>query len=62
MSFRDTYNLNQNISEINLSGPDNLEFAIKNISEDISKFAQDLLSLKEIIAPYSFITSYNVVL
>ena len=62
LSFRDTYNLSQNISEINLSGPDNLEFAIKNISEDISKFAQDLLSLKEIIAPYSFITSYNVVL
>jgi hypothetical protein len=50
LSFRDTYNLSQNISEIKLSGPDNLEFVEKNISEDISKFAEVLLSLKEIIA------------
>ncbi|MCK9272029.1 TldD/PmbA family protein [Candidatus Gracilibacteria bacterium] len=62
LSFRDTYNLSQNISEINLSGPDNLEFVEKKISDDILKFAEILLSLKEIISEYRFITSYNVVL
>jgi len=54
--------LSQNISEINLSGPDNLEFVEKKISDDILKFAEILLSLKEIISEYRFITSYNVVL
>lgn len=62
LSFRDTYNLKNNISEINLSGPENLKFVEKNISEDISKYAKILLSLKEIISEYDFITSYNVIL